>query len=567
MTICYHFVIFFVIAVVMVNFWQNINNNPQKTKLIYLFFVVIFIFLLSSCASLPDTPHLPKSITLTQKVNSLHTQNNHQAFEKSHLGQAIGEQTLAHPNLSGYYPIATGANAFASRSILSDKAVASIDIQYYIWHNDEAGQLMLKDLWQAAERGVVVRLLLDDFNGSPDLDETLVRFASHPNIAVRLMNPVAIRNLRPLNFIIHPKRTNIRMHNKSMTFDNRISIIGGRNIGNEYLNNDQSNNFADLDVLLVGKVVNDISQSFERYWNLPIAYDIETLVKLPDGFHYQNFLTNLSRIDEEAYNQASEEQRALRTYRSAVESSTIGDDLIARKLPFRWTMIDFLDDNASKLTGNHRPDELLVYKLRQAFGVPKKEFSMISSYFVPTADGVEGLIALARQGVKIRILTNSYDATDVGAVHAGYAHWRKAILQAGIELYELKSTAKRNVDEQENRLWRTRGQTTTSLHAKAFAVDTHKVFIGSYNVDPRSANINSELGVMIYDNLLATRLHTAFGDALLNQAYKVELKDGKLSWHTIEQGVPVVLNQEPNMQTGDKLGIAIISKLPIDWLL
>lgn len=349
-----------------------------------------------------------------------------------------------------------------------------------------------------------------------------------------------------------------------MTFDNHISIIGGRNIGNEYLNNDKNNNFADLDVLLVGAVVPKISDSFEDYWRSPLSYDIETLVQPTSD----DFLPHLLLIDMKAKSTANPEEQALRTYRRAIETSTIGEDLLAKQVPFRWARIDFLVDDADKLLRQHTENGLLVHKLREEFGTPQDTFSIISSYFVPTRDGTKGLTSLAHQGVDIKILTNSYDATDVGAVHAGYAHWRKDLLRAGIKLYELKSTPRHNGDtEDTNRLWRTRGQTTTSLHAKAFAVDTHKVFIGSYNVDPRSANINTEMGVVIYDDMLAERLHGAFSDTLLNQAYEVRLNGEKLEWHTIENGKRVILYEEPKMHLHDKTSIAILSKLPIDWLL
>lgn len=527
---------------------------------------IVLLVSLSSCTSLPTTPHTPDSLALTAEALARQQQNSPVLGAGNHLNQAINEQTARHPSLSGYYPIATGANAFASRSILSDMATQTIDVQYYIWHNDEAGQLMLKDLWQAAERGVVVRLLLDDFNGSPDLDAVLARFAKHPNIAVRLINPVANRKWRFLDYISSPLRINRRMHNKSMTFDNRISILGGRNIGNEYLNNDKSNQFADLDVLLVGEVVGDISHSFNDYWESPLAFDIETLVATPDDSH---FLQNLD-VDLARKQRADREERALRTYREAVASSTIGEDLLNKQLAFRWAVIDFLADDAQKISHTIAEGGLLVNKLRHKLGMPNSQFSIVSSYFVPTKDGVDGLVRLANQGVKVHILTNSYDATDVGAVHAGYADYRKTLLKAGISLYELKSTARRDdkpTDDNDNRLWRTRGQTTTSLHAKAFAVDDHKVFIGSYNVDPRSANLNSELGVLIYDDRLAARLHQAFGEGMQHQAYKVVLNGDNLEWHTLENNEPTVLTQEPNMQLGDKIGIAILSKLPIDWLL
>lgn len=559
------------------NFILNQKACAIRCLLYLVWFCLLFVgILLSACRNLPKQPHSKESIELTWQVQMRNQQlaldsSNHSS-KIPYLQSGIDAQTRAHANLSGYYPISTGANAFAARSILSDMASATIDAQYYIWHDDEAGELMLKDLWEAAERGVLVRLLLDDMNSNPRLDELLLHFASHPNIAVRLANPSVYRNFRALGAIIHPKRTNRRMHNKSMTFDNRISVIGGRNIGNEYLNNTQDNQFADLDVLLVGAVVPQITASFDDFWNSPFAYDIE-LVADKKQRHLDGFTQALTKVDVSAKKKASKDEQALRTYRTAVASSTIGQDLISQKIPFRWVVINAYSDPASKLDGSANKNDLLIEKMRAYFGKPKHQLSIVSSYFVPTKQGVDTLIQLAHDGVKIRILTNSYDATDVGSVHAGYAHWRKKLLKAGVEIYELKSTAKRQaldnrqLPKKDNRLWRTYGQTTTSLHAKAFAVDEYQVFIGSYNIDPRSANINSEMGVIIEDELLNNHLHHAFGDALLTQAYRLVLQDDKIQWHTIENDVPVILDSEPNMRLTDQVIIQMMGWMPIDWLL
>lgn len=535
---------------------------------------------LVACHRLPQNPHLAKSVIMTEQVSQKHA-----AAKQSPLADALSEQERLHPALSGYYPIATGANAFAVRSILADMASQTIDVQYYIWHDDEAGQAMLKALWAAAEQGVMVRLLLDDLNGSPKLDALLSHFASHPNIAVRLINPLVYRNARGLDFIASPKRVNRRMHNKSMIFDNRIAVIGGRNIGNEYLNNHESNHFADLDVLLVGKVVPDITKSFDTYWHSSLAYDIETLVPSDKP------LDQLAKSFHQNKNDTPD-QSILATYQNALNRATISQDLLQKKLAFRWADIQFLADDVAKLDSKASNDNLLVNQLRQEFGVPKKSLSMISSYFVPTREGVEGLIALQKQGVQVQILTNSYDATDVGLVHTGYADWRKALLASGVRLFELKSTAKqgdgtkkddaatsalvpsnsnnqtqKNKSTKDTRLWRTKYQTTTSLHAKAFAIDDQKVFIGSYNVDPRSANLNTEMGVMIYDKQLARRIHEAFNDSMKQQAYELHLNQGKITWHTIENQKAVVFFDEPNMSRGDRLAVFLMGYLPIEWLL
>tara|TARA_R110002049_G_scaffold137188_1_gene297099 strand:+ start:462 stop:2090 length:1629 start_codon:yes stop_codon:yes gene_type:complete len=522
---------------------------------------------LSACQSLPKQPHLPESQALSARVDALYSkEQNPQAkniqTDNIDLVSAISAQNDIHPDLSGYHPIVTGANAFAARSILTGMATRNIDAQYYIWHNDQAGQLLLKDLWDAAERGVIVRLLLDDFNNSAKFDQHLLRFASHPNIAVRIINPLMHRKVPTLNYVTGLPRINRRMHNKSMTFDKQITIIGGRNIGNEYLSNDQSSQFADLDVLLIGKVVADIDNSFDSYWSSPLSFDIETLAKFDDDVT-PDFTKALDKLglDEE-----NNEGSSLTVYKAAIKDSTIDSDLLNRRVPFRWTDMQFLSDDVGKLSKTVPADTNLVHQLRNLLGSPTKKLTIISSYFVPTKDGVETLVKLAEAGVDIKILTNSFDATDVTAVHSGYSQWRPRLLRSGVKIYELKSTAAE--EKRDNKLWRARSQSSTSLHAKTFAVDDYQVFIGSYNVDPRSANINTEMGVIINDDELARQLHGALSDDLLNQAYEVKLlENGNLQWHTMEDGEKVVYDSEPRVDMADHVWLTIMSWLPIDWLL
>ena len=525
---------------------------------------------LSACQSLPKQPHLPESQALSARVNALYQQEDSPKIEQNtatttnntDLVAAVSAQNEIHPDLSGYHPIVTGANAFAARSMLTGMATRNIDAQYYIWHNDQAGQLLLKDLWDAAERGVIVRLLLDDFNNSAKFDQHLLRFASHPNIAVRIINPLMHRKFPTLNYVTGLPRINRRMHNKSMTFDKQITIIGGRNIGNEYLSNDQSSQFADLDVLLIGKVVADIDNSFYDYWSSPLSFDIETLAKF-DNDVTPDFLKALDKLglDEE-----NNEGSSLTVYKAAIKDSTIDSDLINKRVPFRWTDMQFLSDDVGKLSKTVPADTNLVHQLRNLLGSPTKKLTIISSYFVPTKDGVDTLVRLAEAGVDIKILTNSFDATDVTAVHSGYSQWRPRLLRSGVKIYELKSTAAE--EKRDNKLWRARSQSSTSLHAKTFAVDDYQVFIGSYNVDPRSANINTEMGVIINDDELARQLHGALSDDLLNQAYEVKLlENGNLQWHTMEKGEKVVYDSEPRVDMGDHVWLTIMSWLPIDWLL
>lgn len=528
---------------------------------------------LSGCQNLPDQPHLSASQVLSSRVSELYQANNTPPSaltdnkntlnnSTTDLAAAISAQNEIHPDLSGYHPIVTGVDAFASRSILTGMATRHIDVQYYIWHNDQSGQLLLKDLWMAAERGVIVRLLLDDLDTKAAFDQHLLRFSSHPNIAVRIVNPLMHRKFKSLNFVTGLPRINRRMHNKSMTFDRQITIIGGRNIGDEYMSNDQNSQFADLDVLLIGKVVADIDNSFARYWSAPISFDIETVATL-DKNATRDFLLGLDKLEEEEKNGT---RSSLSLYKTAVDNSSIDADLIHRRIPFRWTDMQFLDDDVGKLTKSVPTSTNLVAQLRTLLGRPTKKLSIISSYFVPTSDGVKTLIALADAGIDIKILTNSFDATDVTAVHSSYSHWRPELLRAGIKIYELKATA--SVEERDNKRWRSRSQSSTSLHAKTFAVDDHQVFIGSYNVDPRSANMNTELGVLINDDELARQVHESLSDNLLSQAYEVKLTDNnQLQWHTIENGENVILESEPRVGFTDYVWLKVMSWLPIDWLM
>ncbi len=534
-----------------------------------LIMVVLLGATVSGCQVLPKEPHLPKSKALSARVETLYQGNaalastkNTATSKNTDLVAAISKQRAIHPDLSGYHPIVTGANAFAARSILTGMATKNIDVQYYIWHDDQSGQLLLKDLWEAAERGVIVRLLLDDFNNNAAFDQHLLRFARHPNIAVRIINPLMHRKFQTLNYLTGLPRINRRMHNKSMTFDRQITIIGGRNIGNEYLSNDQNSQFADLDVMLIGKVVTDVDNSFNSYWSAPISFDIETLATLKANTTTE-FLTGLDKLGQ---HEKSHEANSLNVYKSAIEDSSIDSDLLKNQVPFRWSDMQFLSDDVGKLTKSAPVKTNLVHQLRTLLGRPSKELTIISSYFVPTNNGVNTLIELANKGIKIKILTNSFDATDVTAVHSGYSQWRPKLLRAGIKIYELKSTA--SEEKRENKLWKARSQSSTSLHAKTFAVDDHQVFIGSYNVDPRSANINTEMGVIINDDDLARQLHEALSDDLLNQAYEVKLApDGRLTWHTVEYGRQVVYSAEPEVDLIDHLWLMLMSWLPIDWLL
>ncbi len=299
----------------------------------------------------------------------------------SQLTQAISARVTAHPELTGIYPLTTGRSAFATRGLLIEAAQRTLDVQYYIWHDDISGVLLFEALRRAAARGVRVRLLLDD-NGIAGLDPTLLALAADPNLEVRLYNPFRQRSFRVLGYLTDFRRLNHRMHNKSLTADNAASVIGGRNVGNEYFGADEHVNFADLDLLAVGRVVADVSGIFDQYWNSESAYPLGSVVKGVPGNAAAVLRARLDVLGGEP---------AAREYRQALEKSTVVRDLLSGDVPFEWVTTRVLADDPAKTLGRGQSgaDPRLMPRLEAAVGEPASQFDVVSPYFVPMASGAE----------------------------------------------------------------------------------------------------------------------------------------------------------------------------------
>ncbi|WP_290001441.1 phospholipase D-like domain-containing protein [Faucicola atlantae] len=458
---------------------------------------------------------------------------------------------------SGYHVLATSNEAYGARRVLSQQAQQTIDIQYYIWHNDKSGKQMLREVFAAGKRGVQVRLLLDDLNTDGELDQVLSALDAQPNIAVRLMNPKPLRGGKSLNFVVGAPRYHRRMHNKSMTFDGTVSIIGGRNIGDEYLTQDSATAFADLDIALAGKAAQAIEASFEEYWHSPLAYDIARLVK-PNSQAQAKALAELSALSQPPNSFADR-----RLFQQVFGSH-----------PWQWAIVDVFADPAAKLLKQDTHDQRIVRRLTEVVGVPQRRLSLVSSYFVPTRRGVATLTQLAQRGVDVRVLTNALSATDVPIVQAGYSKHRVPLLRGGVHLYELKPTAdlnptpKTNSRRANHRFTQRARDASTSLHSKAFAVDERLVFIGSYNLDPRSANINTELGVVVYDAALARQFHQALDEINLTNSYRLLLNQhGQIVWQSLDDGTEHDTTHEPYRKPVVQELLKIATYLPIEWLL
>lgn len=476
----------------------------------------------------------------------------------SRLARAIAADADCHPGLSGIHALADGRGAFAARALLIEAAERSLDVQYYIWHDDLSGALLLDALRRAADRGVRVRVLLDD-NGIDGLDPFLRALDARANAEVRLYNPFRHRGLRRLGYLVEFRRLNRRMHNKSLTADAAATVVGGRNVGDEYFGAGEEVNFADLDLLAVGHAVQEVSASFEQYWSSPAAVPIGRVVGGPPGDAGALLAARLEALGSEP---------AVREYVAALESSSVVRDALAGSLPFEWVEARVMADDPAKTLASEAPggERRLLPLLAALVGATTRRLDIVSPYFVPMKGGASALADLAREGVEVRVLTNSAAATDVLPVHAGYAKHRRALLEAGVRLFELRATAPR---EAHAAGWaQVLGSSGASLHAKTFAMDGDRAFVGSFNFDPRSAELNTEMGVVVRSAALAGAIHDAFEAAVPRIAYEVRLgEDGSLRWIERTDSGERAHVTEPDTRPWTRAAVRILSWLPIDHLL
>lgn len=533
----------------------------------------LFSFLLAGCTALPSLEERAPSQAIAPGQ-----------AEQTQLGETLSELARSYPDLSGIYPLPDSHEAFAVRTLLADAAQKTLDVQYYIWRNDLTGTLMMHSLKQAADRGVRVRVLLDDSAGV-GFDKVLTTLNAHENIEVRLFNPLAIRFPRWINYVVDFRRVNRRMHNKSFIADNQAAIIGGRNIGDEYFGAAQDFLFSDMDVVAVGPVVNDVSKDFDRYWNSESAYPVSVLLPPapPDA---------LEKLRQRAL--ATTADPKAKGFVDAMQKSNLVEELVNGNINLVWAPVSMLSDDPAKVLGHNSDHEGVAAELNRILDEPTAHVELISSYFVPAKNGTRTLVGLANRGIDVRVLTNSLAATDVAAVHAGYAKRRKPLLKAGVALYEMRP--KPDVNQHNNaaapsnrkrrkkrkpafRTWRWGlggtptgagpfGSANASLHAKTLSIDDEKVFVGSFNFDPRSARLNTELGFLIDSPELSREITQTFMDQVPQTSYQVHLDDNdELYWTRYDNGETVYFHTEPEASLWRRIWVGILSAFPIEWML
>lgn len=453
---------------------------------------------------------------------------------------------------SGFHPLADGIDALAARLLLAERAEKSIDVQYYLIKNDLVGRVFLKALLNAADRGVRVRLLLDDILTS-GYDTGMLALDAHPNFEVRIFNPFNRGAAgRTLGAAASFKRINRRMHNKSFTVDNQITIIGGRNIADEYFGAREDAKFGDLDVVGIGPVVSDVSSMFDSYWNHETALPVLAFAKsINDPQARLNNLRNSLKVAIEDIKKSRYAEVLQERIFEQVEQA-LGE--------FTWAPYALVYDSPDKgVSRKAKEAGSIVTSLAEALTNATSEAVVVSPYFVPRKDGIEAFSALQERGVNVTIITNSLAANNQFTVHGGYAPSRKPLLLKGVSIYEVRPDARvrgaEYVEAEDAR---------ATLHTKAFIVDRKRVFIGSFNFDPRSANINTEMGVIIDDVGLATYFVDRVEKAFATEAYKVFLNDqGKVRWQGTDGGHVVIYDKEPETTWWQRFKAGFVRVLPI----
>ncbi|WP_415502434.1 phospholipase D family protein [Acinetobacter celticus] len=483
--------------------------------------------------------------------------------EETALAKIVLPQRNANPGLTGYHVLYDPLEALAARLELINKAEKSLDLQYYIWDNDKIGAMALHAIIQAADRGVKVRLLIDD-NNSKHMEGIYLALNQHSNIEVKLYNPYRFRHYRAMDMVLDLKRINRRMHNKSFIADNQIALIGGRNMSNQYYNVSDNYQFSDVDVMLVGAASDEIIHSFDEYWNDDYAFPVKQLV---NPRHYTLRFDGLKQQLEQ-YNQ----EVTVQNYLDLANRSHAFENWLNHRIQFDWVKAEIVKDSPSKIKAKAKKEEHLNFQLIKHLNTPEQSVDIVSAYFVPEKEGTKKLAQLAENGVKVRVLTNSFKANDVPVVHAFYGKYRQDLLENDVQLYEFLfnpnvENLNINTDELAKKAKVSmKGLSRSSLHAKLMALDEKQVFIGSFNFDPRSAYLNTEIGVLLNSPSLARAVHHTMDENLSKYAYKLVLDaNQRMNWKIqLDNGKTRIYHKEPKMKWWQRTGMKMISWLPIE---
>ncbi|MBW9107375.1 phospholipase D family protein [Paraburkholderia phenoliruptrix] len=485
------------------------------------------------------------------------------------LRTALVPLEAAHPGESGFRVLSSGTDALQMRIALARAATKTLDMQYYIANEDTTGKLLLGAALYAADHGVRVRMLVDDLNFK-DIDRIMAGLNSHQNIEIRVFNPFGSAHEgvfeRTTNLFTQIGHFTRRMHNKAMIADNQLAIVGGRNLGDEYFSASEVLQFRDIDVLAAGPITAHVSASFDDYWNSSLAYPLRVLNKQKFDPHEldqtRDDLRQHWRTNADPYNA------------KPLNATPLSAQIARKQLGLTWARAEFEVDQPEKIE-TPSPDYVSppMKRLGELMKDARKDFLIVSPYFVPHDAGVKALGELTQRGVRVAILTNSLAATDAVAVQAGYSPFRVPLLRQGVELYEFRP-------RQETPTAGFAGsRSRASLHAKTYVIDRRILVIGSMNLDPRSAHLNTELALVIHSPELAAQVADIFERAVgPEQSYRVTLADdaqlaylrsigappSPLVWTDVEDGVRRTYIFDPQAGLYRNALTGLFSLLPVN---
>jgi len=484
---------------------------------------------LAGCGTLPPRGDAPQTTALPPSADSPLVR--------------LAEASLPGPDLSGFRLLPMGYYSLDARVELARRATRSLDLQYYHVHNDRTGRLLLRNLRDAARRGARVRLLVDDLY-TVGGDALLAGLAAFPNVEVRLFNPFCCGRdgigAKYAASLFDLRRLNRRMHNKLFIADSAIAVAGGRNIADEYFMRSTTDNFVDLDALIVGAVVPQLVAIFDAYWNSAHAHPVQAIISTGlDG-------EQLRRQFNQLVDDGDQMMAVTLPPVDILGYGPVGEDFDGGRLGLHWGRASAFADSPDKVTAasdDEARSMSVAMNVMDLVAAAQHEVVLSSPYFVPGAMGVQAFGELTRRHVKVTVLTNSLAANDVPLVHTGYARYREALLRAGVDLYELSPT---RVQRNQRLHWP--GMSLGRLHAKLAVVDRRRVFVGSMNLDPRSASKNTELGIVVDSPELAKEVLRVVHISKLQSAYRLQFgADGRsLTWATMDDDGEVLLDSEPD---------------------
>jgi putative cardiolipin synthase len=516
---------------------HSLKGAAMRTSVpVWACMLLLAAMLLTGCASVPkDYPRTPSRAFPD--------------YTSTAIGAYFEKAAASHPGQSGFGILPDGSRAFIARIAMTELAEKTLDLQYFIWDADTTGRILAERLVRAADRGVRVRILVDDLN-LQGRDAVVAALDAHPNIEIRLFNPFVQRSAQLLDFIADFDRVNHRMHNKLFVMDNAVAIVGGRNIGNHYFEVHQQVNFRDLDVVAGGPVVREASRVFDHFWNSDWAVPIRAMVDRP-----------ATEADLRAAVQTSRERIAKEPYPYPLDQdvATIKSKLTAIFDTLIWAPGHMVFDDPNEIKKYGRTITM-TEAFHRRIGRLNSELLIEVPYFVARERGLEAVKRLHDRGVRIRVLTNSLASNDVLAAHAGHAEHRKELIAAGVELYELRSKP-----AVKKRTFYLSGSARSTLHNKVMVFDRQDVFIGSLNLDPRSGDINTEAGLYIESPELAAQVIAYMDKGVRPEnSYRVLLDaDGDLYWITETNGKTERYDHDPNSTAWQRAKVRFIRMLPV----